>query len=1166
MAKQNSVNLNITNNADGFEIAGGTSDKRTLSISGGDVSIVSSGNATLTVPATTDTLATLTGTQTLTNKTITSATFNTSLLAGSVSMSLLNTVATSVNAFGASLSTTMGADSVNSSFRFRGANFVVGTTASNDSKIIGYNGNLILSSGNFGSSGSQPSIWIEKTEKNISTEFADVWLYPKSYNVAAAKIGWYEANAEYFTSFQLAALTQNRTINVPDASGTLITTGNLSSITSTGTISSGTWQGTTIGTSYGGTGLTSFTSGGAVYASGASTLATGTLPVTAGGTGSSNGSITGSGSLTFTAGGSNTSINLVPNGTGTVDVASKRISSLATPSSAADAATKAYVDMVAQGLHQHQTANLATTATISTVAGAAVTFNAGNQSITWSGGDVVDKNNFVDGHGLVHSTTESAASRLLIKNEGSAGGLGAAFNGVYYAYGSRELRRSSDSDTSSDWAGGDFVFILDGTLYGGTGWVQTENVTTLNTDSIYFQQFSGAGTYSADGVTLQVNGSQFAIKDTYAGQTSITTLGTVSVGTWQGATIGAAYGGTGVTSLGSGLSTWFVTPSSSNLAAAITDETGSGSLVFGTSPSFTTSVVSSGASMDVFNTTATTVNAFGAATSLSIGSSATSPQTVNMFTSSTDSSTYNIATGATASTRTKAINLGTGGLSGSATNITLGSSAGGATTINSPTTSIGYSLTFENESSTNRIQFRKRMLPDLGLTPAAVSSVFSIWGGTDDGADDLPIFDVLFGVDSEEGEGYAHMVIGNSCIYRYDIAPMSRSLTGPDDPVAYVNFAYGDVENTRDGGGGATKFVNIATGGTTCATNVVIGSGVVSSIYLQGDTYVGGNLTVSGTTTNINSITMTVDDKNIELGSVSSINNVNATLNLSTSNAFIYVGSTSGMAPGQTLTKASGTGALGAGARILTVDSATRITATVNHATAGTLVFNVGAATDLTADGGGITLKGSTDKTIIWDNANQNWTSSEHLNLATGKSFKVNNTSVLSSTAVLGMSISGGTVSAGTWQGTAVGTAYGGTGLTTFTSGGAVYATSASALTSGTLPVASGGTGSIDGSITGTGAITFTAGGSNTNINLAPHGTGTVDVSSKKITNLANPTTSTDAANKGYVDNVAISDLNGVTISSPVAGQVLKYNGTAWINDSGGGVSPAFVIAMATVL
>jgi hypothetical protein len=53
-----------------------------------------------------------------------------------------------------------------------------------------------------------------------------------------------------------------------------------------------------------------------------------------------------------------------------------------------------------------------------------------------------------------------------------------------------------------------------------------------------------------------------------------------------------------------------------------------------------------------------------------------------------------------------------------------------------------------------------------------------------------------------------------------------------------------------------------------------------------------------------------------------------------------------------------------------------------------------------------------------------------------------------------------GTVATGTWDATTIGTTKGGTGLTSFTNGGAVYATSTSALTTGTLPIASGGTAS----------------------------------------------------------------------------------------------------------
>ena len=70
---------------------------------------------------------------------------------------------------------------------------------------------------------------------------------------------------------------------------------------------------------------------------------------------------------------------------------------------------------------------------------------------------------------------------------------------------------------------------------------------------------------------------------------------------------------------------------------------------------------------------------------------------------------------------------------------------------------------------------------------------------------------------------------------------------------------------------------------------------------------------------------------------------------------------------------------------------------------------SVATPTNVTAEGGGITLKGATDKTFNWVGANTAWTSSENLNLLTGKSFKINGTDVLSATQVLGKSIGGTT-------------------------------------------------------------------------------------------------------------------------------------------------------------
>lgn len=116
----------------------------------------------------------------------------------------------------------------------------------------------------------------------------------------------------------------------------------------------------------------------------------------------------------------------------------------------------------------------------------------------------------------------------------------------------------------------------------------------LTTDGSGVLSWTTAGTGTVTSVTGTANritssgGATPAIdiSAAYVGQASITTLGTITSGTWTGTTVAVANGGTGITSFGVGVATWLGTPSSANLASAVTDETGTGLLVFNNSPSF----------------------------------------------------------------------------------------------------------------------------------------------------------------------------------------------------------------------------------------------------------------------------------------------------------------------------------------------------------------------------------------------------------------------------------------------------------------------------------------------------------------------------------------------------------------------------------------------------
>ena len=163
-----------------------------------------------------------------------------------------------------------------------------------------------------------------------------------------------------------------------------------------------------------------------------------------------------------------------------LSAATYKITGLGTPSASTDAATKQYVDDVAQGLHIHASCVAATTSNI----------NLNNQL---ENGDVLD------------GVTLATGDRVLVKNQNTT-----ADNGIYIVQASGAAVRATDFDTSAEIDGGDFVFVTGGTVNDNTGWVQTEIVVTVGTSPILFTQFSGAGTYQA-GTGLTLTGNVFSI-------------------------------------------------------------------------------------------------------------------------------------------------------------------------------------------------------------------------------------------------------------------------------------------------------------------------------------------------------------------------------------------------------------------------------------------------------------------------------------------------------------------------------------------------------------------------------------------------------------------------------------------------------------------------------
>jgi hypothetical protein len=255
----------------------------------------------------------------------------------------------------------------------------------------------------------------------------------------------------------------------------------------------------------------------------------------------------------ITAAAGDNSVNLVPTGTGTVDVASKRITNVATPTGTNDAVNKGYVDAVKQALDIKDSVRAASTENITI---------ADDLNV----GDSIDGVTLADG------------DRVLLKDQTDA-----SENGIYIA--GETPARSPDAGITGEVTPGMFVFVEEGTINADNGYVVTTDGTiTLGTTDIAFAQFSGAGQIDAgDGLTksgntinavgtadkISVAADAIDIASTYVGQSSITTLGTITTGTWNGTTVGVQYGGTGlatVTSngvvLGNGTSALAVTAAS----------------------------------------------------------------------------------------------------------------------------------------------------------------------------------------------------------------------------------------------------------------------------------------------------------------------------------------------------------------------------------------------------------------------------------------------------------------------------------------------------------------------------------------------------------------------------------------------------------------------------
>jgi len=165
--------------------------------------------------------------------------------------------------------------------------------------------------------------------------------------------------------------------------------------------------------------------------------------------------------------------------TGNLNMGNNKVTGLAPGTAGTDAVNKNQLDALYAGLSWKQAVRAATTATV-------------DLSTDLEATDVID------------GVTLVAGDRVLVKDQAAP-----EENGIYIVQASGAAVRSVDLDDASDFAAAT-VFVTEGTVNADSGWTQTAEITTVDTDAVNFVQFTGSGTYMA-GTGLALSGNTFNV-------------------------------------------------------------------------------------------------------------------------------------------------------------------------------------------------------------------------------------------------------------------------------------------------------------------------------------------------------------------------------------------------------------------------------------------------------------------------------------------------------------------------------------------------------------------------------------------------------------------------------------------------------------------------------
>ena len=437
----------------------------------------------------------------------------------------------------------------------------------------------------------------------------------------------------------------------------------------------------------------------------------------------------------------------------------------------------------------------------------------------------------------------------------------------------------------------------------------------------------------------------------------------------------------------------FASTTSSQLGFLISDSIGTGFLVFNTNPTFVTSVLTTSASFSVFNTNATTVNAFGAATTLNMGNaSGTTTIAGNLAVNgnttignaSADTLTINASVDfVNHDIRIRAASAApmTVGRGGSAvlSNTAVGYAALQVVTSGSQNTAVGYEagLFLTTGAESTAVGYRALRRTDTGTKNTAFGRHALL--NNVNGDKNTAIGDAAL---NENVGGDSNVCVGHYA--GYNCTGSGNVLIGPADDENSSNATYQPptISGNRQlviGSGTGTWLRGDSNFDVTAPQNFNIGGNIQAS----------GSLQIDGVSTELNTSTLEVSSKQITLGNI--IARVFAATVQNNNNTITGVTPVTGLIPGMTVTVNTVNVSVPGGTTIVSITGNTIVLSANVTGNSGQAEFLAAASgpSESTANNGGILLKAASDKSFLYNSTDVAWNSSENINIASGKDYMI---------------------------------------------------------------------------------------------------------------------------------------------------------------------------------